>query len=159
MPGAGPRIRTDLVEVYVFRRRSSGAEFLLLRRMRPPQQGAWHPVLGHVMEGERAVVAALRELREETGLDAAGDSWRAIWQLEQVHPFFLADEDAIVMCPRFVVEAAGSWSPALNEEHDSFTWVAEHDIEQRVVWPGQRASCAEALSSIVRDERRTPLVL
>ena len=47
-----------------------GGEFLMLRRSRP--KGFWQSVTGSLDPGESPRCAAERELREETGLDAAG---------------------------------------------------------------------------------------
>jgi 8-oxo-dGTP diphosphatase len=43
---------------------------LLIRRGRPPKQGEWSLPGGRIEPGERAMEAALRELREETGVEA-----------------------------------------------------------------------------------------
>jgi len=43
---------------------------LLIRRGRPPLQGSWSLPGGRIEWGERAAQAALRELREETGVEA-----------------------------------------------------------------------------------------
>ena len=47
-----------------------GDEVLLIRRGQPPRQGDWSLPGGRIGPGERAVDAALRELREETGVEA-----------------------------------------------------------------------------------------
>lgn len=47
-----------------------GDEVLLIRRGRPPKQGEWSLPGGRIEPGERAVDAALRELHEETGVEA-----------------------------------------------------------------------------------------
>ena len=47
-----------------------GDEVLLIRRGTPPMQGEWSLPGGRIDPGERAVDAALRELREETGVEA-----------------------------------------------------------------------------------------
>ena len=43
---------------------------LLIRRGRPPRQGQWSIPGGRVEPGEPVTAAALRELREETGVEA-----------------------------------------------------------------------------------------
>lgn len=43
---------------------------LLIRRGTPPRQGEWSLPGGRIEPGERATEAALRELREETGVEA-----------------------------------------------------------------------------------------
>ena len=47
-----------------------GDEVLLIRRGQAPRQGEWSLPGGRIEPGERAVDAALRELREETGVEA-----------------------------------------------------------------------------------------
>jgi 8-oxo-dGTP diphosphatase len=47
-----------------------GDEVLLIRRGRPPRRGEWSLPGGRIEPGERAIEAALRELREETGVEA-----------------------------------------------------------------------------------------
>ena len=47
-----------------------GNEVLLIRRGRPPRLGEWSLPGGRIEPGERAVEAVLRELREETGVEA-----------------------------------------------------------------------------------------
>ena len=47
-----------------------GDEVLLIRRGQPPRQGDWSLPGGQIEPGERAMDAALRELREETGVEA-----------------------------------------------------------------------------------------
>ena len=47
-----------------------GNEVLLIRRGTPPRMGEWSLPGGRIEPGERAIDAALRELREETGVEA-----------------------------------------------------------------------------------------
>jgi 8-oxo-dGTP pyrophosphatase MutT (NUDIX family) len=98
--------------------------------------------MGHVEAGETAVQTAKREATEEVGL--GGSVILGLWQLEQVHPFYIASSDEIVMSPRFVAEVGLSWKPVLNSEHSEFRWVQESKVGEMFVWPGQRAAIAEA---------------
>jgi len=138
----GPAIRSDIVDVYVFRRESTGARFLQMHRSAGALAGTWHPVMGHVMEGEAAPKTALRELAEETQLRPTG-----FWQLEQPNIYYLASHDCIVMGPCFAVEVEAHAEPTLNEEHDAHRWVGLDEVEGKFLWPGQRLAVAQ----IVRD--------
>ena len=48
-----------------------GQDVLLIKRGKPPKQGEWSIPGGRIEFGERAEAAALRELREETGVTAS----------------------------------------------------------------------------------------
>lgn len=123
--------------------------FLQVLRSGPPLENTWHPVMGHVEAGETSVQCAVREMREELGLERA--SALGMYALEQVHPFYIAAIDTVVMSPRFCVEVTADWSPVLNDEHAEFRWVRETDIDSMFMWPGQKAACREILREVVRD--------
>lgn len=183
LPVSGPRIRSDVVDGYIFQRgraaptpvhppasprqrRSTGMDsseaspveqgappvyFLQVLRVGPPLADTWHPVMGHVETGETAVAAIRRELREELGLAMHDPALLGMWALEQVHPFFIAEIDAIVMSPRFAVEVAAGWSPSLNGEHAAFRWVDARDAHTTFMWPGQQSACREIVEKLLPD--------
>lgn len=183
-PCGGPRVRTDVVDVYVFRRvadgtlsvsdgrihhgvaasvagrpvadapgsigrGSGGVQFLQLLRASDPLGQTWQPIMGHVESGETAVATAVRELREEVGLDVASPECVGLWALEQVHPFYIAAIDSIVMSPRFACEVPEGWTPRLNAEHTAWRWVGE---ARAFMWPGQKRCVEEILGEIVRGD-------
>lgn len=144
----GPRVRTDIVEVFVVR----GAELLLLRRAQAPMLGTWQPVLGHAEVGETAVETARRELCEETGL-ASGAGLDSLVALERVCPYFLPDDDAVVLSPRFVARAACDWEPRLCDEHDAARWTPGSEAATSLCWPSQRETWQEVLERRLIDGR------
>lgn len=167
MPGHGPRIRSDVVEVLIFRvpAQSPGApELLQIKRARDPLKGTWQPVMGHIEPGETAVAAALREAREETGLAGTGtppavpsslprasvpSPLLGAWALEQVHPYFIAAIDSIVLPARFAMQASPSWTPTLNAEHTEHRWVPAREAGRWFMWPGQAASARELIDHLL----------
>ncbi|MFA6046642.1 MAG: NUDIX domain-containing protein [Phycisphaerales bacterium] len=149
--GVGPRLRTDIVDVYVFRVRATEVEFLQLLRREAPMAQTWHPVMGHVEAGERATQTAVRELVEEIGLDVTGPQCLGLWQLNQVHPFYIAATDEILLSPRFAARVVPEFEPRLCEEHERRRWVPAREVEGCFMWPGQRAAIAEVLREIVEE--------
>jgi dihydroneopterin triphosphate diphosphatase len=149
-----PVVRTDIVDVYVFRRWPDLAmsrtephvEFLQLFRINDPLISTWQPVMGHVEEGESATECALREVAEEVGLSEGAAGFVGMWALEQVHPYYIAELDSIIMSPRFAVEVTGTWRPTLNGEHGSERWIPAHQANRYFMWPGQLAAVREVIA-------------
>jgi 8-oxo-dGTP pyrophosphatase MutT (NUDIX family) len=152
-----PHIRADIIDVYVFRRwptESAGriepyAEFLQIYRADGSVANTWQPVMGHIEKNETALAAAIRELSQEVGL-SKGPGLLGMWALEQVHPFFIAAEDAIVLSPRFAAEVAPAWEPRLNGEHSAHRWIAGHQAARYFMWPGQIGAIKEVLELVAK---------
>jgi len=144
-----PRVRTDIVDVYVFRR-TPRVELLQLMRTGEPMVKTWQPVMGHIEEGESAAACALREIEEEVGLRDGDPALIGMWALEQVHPYYIAELDSIVMSPRFALEVAPGWKVKLNAEHSADRWIAAEDAEKSFMWPGQVATIREITESLLR---------
>jgi len=107
-------------EVFVLIRRHD--EYLILHRS--PRQGAyWHCVAGGVEEGETYAEAAVRELREETGLDAE--------LVDLGRPYSIHVE-----C--FLAEAPVDWEPRLDWEHDDYRWCATDEAVALLYFPEPR---------------------
>ncbi len=170
----GAKIRADVVDVYLFTRTAPAqrrndphtdtedawpargtprakVQFLQLLRAGAPLDKTWQPVMGHAITGETSVDCAWREMHEELGLTRGDPAILGMWALEQVHPFYIASIDTVVMSPRFCCEVLPEWTPTLNEEHTAYRWVREQDVNASFMWPGQKAVCREIIQEIVQD--------
>lgn len=168
-PGQGPRLRSNVFDVYIFRRSHSAAsatiELLQLLRADAPMRATWQPVMGHIEQGEHAIRAALRELIEEIALKPSDPAFLNMWALEQVWPYYLAELDTIVLSPRFVVEVSTNFSPTLNDEHTDYRWIgapthhlpgepSSRRATDLFLWPGQQHAINEILDSLLPPDRQ-----
>ena len=106
--------------------------------------------LGVRVEEDAVACDDAGQLFEEAGLTAVHPSLLGFWQLEQVHPYFLAELDCIVMSPRFAAEVAPDWTPTPDHEHDDHRWVSADRVRTDFIWPGQKHACQEILEELVR---------
>jgi 8-oxo-dGTP pyrophosphatase MutT (NUDIX family) len=107
-------------EVLVFLHR--GQHVLVLHRS-PPQGAYWHSVAGGVEAGEDALVAAVRELEEETGLMS-----EAVRPLGHSYVY----EGTSVTC--FAAEVPSDWVPRLDWEHDEYRWCLFPEAVELLHW-------------------------
>jgi len=130
-----------IVDVYVLRMGAGTTEALVLRRA-PGERcaGTWEAVHGHIDEGETPAAAALRELREETGLTPG-----RLYNVSRVETFYLHARDVVALIPVFCAIVPPGSQVALSAEHDRGEWLAPDEAARRFAWPRERRALADAL--------------
>ncbi len=129
--------------------RRGGRDVLLVHRT-PEQGGYWHVVAGGVEPGETAVEAAVRELREETGLVA--DLASGIEVTEHVSTLTEAPADrddpsaVAVGVTCFQAMAPDDWEPTLDWEHDRHRWCHPAEAASTLRWPGTAQALRKLLT-------------
>lgn len=118
-----------------------GDEVLLIRRGRPPRQGEWSLPGGRIEAGERAVDAALRELREETGVEA-----RITGLLDVVEGLFPEAGKHYVL-----IDYAAQWvagEPVAGDDAAEARFFSLEEAMARVAWAETRRVLALAAGKI-----------
>jgi 8-oxo-dGTP pyrophosphatase MutT (NUDIX family) len=127
------------IDVYVIRPRAAGWRVLVLQRAAGTRSPTtWETVHGHIERDEEPEDAAVREVREESGLAVA-----RLYNVT-VQPFYLHATHTIQMA---VVFAAFVDEPAvvtLGAEHERYEWLDPDAARARFQWPRE----AEALDHI-----------
>jgi len=117
-------------EVLIHVRR--GHEFLVAHRSLD-SGGYWHPIAGTVEQGEAFHVAALRELREETGLEGA--ELLPLGEFAYIRESWEEEPGLRVHVQAFLVDVERGWEPELNEEHDEYQWLPREEAAELLFWP------------------------
>lgn len=134
------------VDVYVLRRAAEAWELLTLRRAAGTRcPGAWEVVHGHLEAGERAPAAALRELREETGLEPD-----RLYNLSRVETFYRHATDEVALIPVFVAMVPAGSEPRLGPEHDAHRWRLLSLVADDLAWP-RSARAVEDIARVFRN--------
>jgi 8-oxo-dGTP pyrophosphatase MutT (NUDIX family) len=132
------RLSIGTIDVYVIRPLSEGWRVLVLQRALDTRcPTAWETVHGHIEEGEEPEDAALREVREETGLETG-----RLYNVT-VQPFYLHRSHTVQLA---VVFAAFVDEPAaftLGSEHQRAEWLSVDEALDRFQWPREREALRE----------------
>jgi dATP pyrophosphohydrolase len=135
-------VRVAFVDAYVLRPGAAGLEVLALRRApsgRSP--GSWETVHGHIEPGETPVQAAVREMREETGLEPA-----RLYNVSRVESFYRHRTDEITLIPVFAGVVVGAATVRHSGEHDRAEWLAPSEAAGRFSRPRERRALEDVLS-------------
>jgi dATP pyrophosphohydrolase len=129
--------------------------FLVLQRAKEEKlfPGLWQIVTGTMKKHESALKAAIRELKEETGL-----SPKRCWTIPYVDTYFDLIKDTIQLVPVFAAELDSSSLLQLSTEHQRFEWLRFEDARKRLVWPGQKHSMDIVHEYIVGNKEAARLV-
>lgn len=155
-----PSLSSTIIDIYLYREgdEGRGVEFLQLLRAHEPLADSWHPIMGHIEEAETAFAAAGRELREEVGLEFDRPELIEFFALQEVHPYFIAALDTIMLSPRFAGRVRRDWQPAINEEHSAVRWIPLAAAADHFLWRGQLASIREIESTLINFSPARDLV-
>ena len=141
------QIVPGVVEVYVIRHNAGDWRVLaLLRSPDASRPGSWELVYGKIDAGERPERAAVRELREETGLEA-----RALYNVT-VNSFYLHTTQTIQMSIVFAAFVAEDSEVALSDEHQRFEWLSVDEACDRFTWPRAARGLREVRHLLARGD-------
>ena len=98
---------------------------LLIKRNKPPFKGLWGLPGGKVRFGEHVDEAAIREIKEETGIESSFKSIRGIVS-EKINEKYKTNVHAII----FVCELTPKSSKAVESREGSLKWFNLSDIDK-----------------------------
>jgi 8-oxo-dGTP pyrophosphatase MutT (NUDIX family) len=144
-------IAAGTVDAYVIRPLRAGWRVLVLQRAADTRcPGAWETVHGRLEPGERPEDGVLRELREETGLDA-----ERLYVIT-VQPYYLKALTTVQLAVVFAAFVSEPAAVTLGDEHQRFEWLDVDTALARFVWPRERAALVEILT-LLREGTAGPV--
>ena len=142
-------ITIRVVDCYVFRQTDGALRFLLLKRNKDKlYEHLWQGVAGKIEGNETASEAAIRELREETGLEPV-----RMFVADYVSRFYEAHQDRINLVPVFGIEV-DSVEVKLSEEHVDYKWVDIYEALDTLVWRGQKEGIQTIYDMVMNNDDR-----
>ena len=131
-------LQVGVVDVLVIRPHPRGWRVLVLRRAANTRcPGSWETVHGRIEPGERPEHAAVREVREETGLAV-----ERLYNLT-VQPFYLHATGSIQVAVVFAA-FVGEGDVTPSAEHERAEWLGVRAAAKRFAWPREREALAQA---------------
>ena len=143
------KIKVRVVDCYVFNLVDNVPEYLILKRNKNKiYEHLWQGVAGKIEKDEKAWQTAIRELKEETGLDPSN-----IFIADHVSRFYETKGDRVNLVPVFGVEVS-SKDVILSDEHIDFKWVHYADARNTLVWNGQKKGLEVINDMILSNDER-----
>ena len=143
------QIKVRVMDCYVYRRTDDGILFLLMKRnLNKIYEHLWQGVAGKIEEGETSSEAAIRELKEETGLSPVN-----MFVADHVSKFYEVHGDRINLVPVFGIEV-DSEIINLSEEHISYKWVDINEALNTLVWNGQKKGIQTVHDMVINNNDR-----
>lgn len=123
-------------------------KFLLIRRCGRYLPGTWQMISGGIHQGETAWEAAVREVKEETGL-----ALTRLYSADAVETFYMKILDKITFVPVFVafVDKPGEIELA-TEEHDAYEWLSYEQAQERLIWAEQKRVLTQIHENFILKE-------
>ena len=139
MTSAVPHLNVGVVDVFVVSPRGRAWRVLALQRAPTvTRPRAWEAVHGSIEPGEMPHEAAIREMREETGLTP--DRMYNV----TAHAFYLHTRGTVEIAVVFCAFVKGTPRVAVGAEHTKAEWLSRTEAVKRFVWPSARENLARA---------------
>lgn len=141
------QVQVGTVDVLVIRARPDGWRVLALQRglgTRCP--GSWETVHGHIDPGEEPEDAAVREVREETGLVVD-----RLYNV-RVQPFYLHKQHIVQLAVVFAAFVGETGPVETGPEHQAAEWLTVDDALVRFSFPAERESLRVAVELLATGD-------
>ena len=140
-------IKSFSIAAYLARVESGRGQFLIIKRRTSYLPNSWQMISGKMEKGEKAWEAALREIREETGL--VPDRF---YSANDVEIFYESSQNCVNIVPVFVGFIDSPQIVRLSSEHSEYRWVSVEESTNFLCFEHQSATIRLLEQKFVRQE-------
>jgi len=134
-------IKSFSIAAYICRVEKGVCQHLIIRRRPGYLGGTWQMVSGRIESGETGWEAALREIKEETGLTPD-----RFYSANTMEAFYEVNQNCINLIPVFVGFIDTDKDVQLSHEHSEYKWITVDEAQDYLVFSHQE----EMLQTIER---------
>lgn len=141
-------IKSFSIAAFILKIVDGESKYLIIKRSSKVFYGCWQMVSGKLELGENAVEAAIREIKEETGLTPS-----RFYSANILEQFYDTDYNVINLVPVFVAFVEDGCEVVLNSfEHSEYKWVSAAEAEDYLVFDNQIENLRKIEEQFVKRE-------
>jgi 8-oxo-dGTP pyrophosphatase MutT (NUDIX family) len=134
--------------IIIYRKTKKGPQFLLLYH----GDGYWNFPKGKLEQGEKDFKAALREVKEETGLNQYDLSIDYNFKVYQRYVFYVNNQRVFKTVAYYLAETRKS-KIIISDEHDGYGWFLFKDAQKLLIHQSLRKNLRQAYEFIRRKKK------
>jgi dATP pyrophosphohydrolase len=125
-------IKSFSIAAYICRIVNEQGQYLIIKRRSSYLVNTWQMVSGKIEKGEKAWEAALREIKEETGLRPD-----RLYSADEVELFYEVSQNCINIVPIFVGFIDMDQAVKLSDEHCEYKWISPDEAVKYLSFENQ----------------------
>ena len=145
-------IKVKVVDCHVVYWEGDIPLFLTIQRARDERYPlVWQCITGGIDNNEKAYDAAIRELKEETGLYPT-----KMWTIDQVNNYYDPKYDKVFLIPVFGIEV-NKKDVELSTEHTDYYWGSIESVKKKLLWNQQKLGLENFYQMLTKNTKKLEL--
>jgi len=108
----------------------------------------WQCITGKINANEKPYEAAIRELKEETGIKS-----KSMYVIDEVSFYYEAAYDRMNIIPIFGIIASSN-KIRLSDEHQAYKWITSNEILKTFLWNKQKDGAVSFYKMLTKEQKK-----